>query len=240
MERTNPLLTPAERDRLIEENLPLVRFVARTMQTGLPLACLDFEDLVGFGTLGLVQAADRFDPGQGGKFSSFAVSRIRGAILDAMRALDPVGRSFRQMARRIDATASAMSLDLGREPLAAEVREACAIDEDVFWKVRSIAAISQVSLDQPADDDNDRFIAVADDSSDVSSRLESQQLHSALTAAVGDLPDRERHIVALYYVEGLTMKEVARVLNLSETRVSQLLQQAYGRLRRNAGLAAAA
>jgi RNA polymerase sigma factor for flagellar operon FliA len=234
------MLNPGEREKLIEDHLPLVRYVVRTMSAGRRVAGLEFEDLVGHGCCGLIQAVDRYNPDQGGQFATFAITRIRGAVLDAMRALDPVGRPTRALAKQLDAAANALALQLGREPTAAEVQQATGVDEQRYWRVRGAAEMALIALDASADEDSTMCPQVAADEEEVSASLERNELRQALVDAVAALPERHKLLLSLYYVEGLTMRETAVAMGVSETRISQLLQQAYARLRGNKRLAEAA
>lgn len=240
MQSTQLLLSSEERDRLIEEHLPLVRYVVRKMHISNPPAGLDFDDLVGHGTLGLIQAVDRFDDGQGVQFSSFAITRIRGAVLDALRSLDPIGRPTRTMAKLIDTTFNTLALEFGREPTACEVQRAAGIDAGRYWRARAASSMTLVPFEHPSIDDHGWEERIADETESVSAGLEYHDMVASLGAAVSTLPERERLILSLYYVEGLTLKDVARALDISETRVSQLMHRAYARLRTNPALVGAA
>ncbi len=232
--------TPGQRDQFIEEHLPLVRFAARKMYGTNPAGVLEFEDLVGHGTLGLIQAVDRFDDTMGIPFSGFALRRIRGAMLDAMRSLDAVGRSDRAIAKRIDTTFNTLALSLGREPTSSEVQAASGVGERRYWSARAAVDMSVVPFEPSSDDEPGWGDRVADGAPPVSSRSEHAELTRALAAAIASLPERNRQILSLYYLEHLTMRDVACVLGISETRVSQLMHRTHARLRANRSLAAAA
>lgn len=238
--QTNPTVSPEDRERIIEEHLPLVRYVVRKMHVVNPPAGLDFDDLVSHGTLGLIQAVDGFDGSQGVQFSSFAITRIRGAVLDALRSLDPVGRPTRTLAKRLDATQNALALELGREPTWEEVQRAARVTPAEYWRARSAASMSVVPIEQPSEDEHGWEERLADETATVSAGLEQRDMAECLSRAVAELPERERLILSLYYVENLTLKDIARALDISETRVSQLLHRAYARLRVNPALAGAA
>jgi RNA polymerase sigma factor for flagellar operon FliA len=235
------VLTSIDRDQLIEKHLPLVRYAIGKMRAGhLRLASMDFEDLVGFGTIGLIQAIDRYDASKGVPFTGFAIARIRGEVLDAMRAVDPVGRTTRRAAKQIDLTIDTLASELGREPTSVEVQEASGIRGARYWSARATAEIGVVSLDNSAGEDTSWSDRISDGSEPVSAAIEKRELVEALATAVADLPDREKTILSLYYVEGLKIPEIARVFELSQTRVSQLMSRAYGRLRTSEYLALAA
>lgn len=147
-------LSSQERDRIIEEHLPLVRYVVRKMHVANAPVGLEFDDLVGHGTLGLIQAVDRFDGSQGVQFSSFAITRIRGAVLDALRALDPVGRPTRTLAKRLDATYNTLALELGREPSACEVQQAAGVAAPEYWRARAATSLTVVPIEHPSDSEH--------------------------------------------------------------------------------------
>ncbi|MCL4242256.1 MAG: FliA/WhiG family RNA polymerase sigma factor [Dehalococcoidia bacterium] len=240
MNRNVSTLSSQERDRIIEEHLPLVRYVVRKMHVANAPVGLEFDDLVGHGTLGLIQAVDRFDGSQGVQFSSFAITRIRGAVLDALRALDPVGRPTRTLAKRLDATYNTLALELGREPSACEVQQAAGVAAPEYWRARAATSLTVVPIEHPSDSEHSWEDRLVDESATVSTGLEQRDMAECLSKAIADLPDRERLILSLYYVEGLTLKDIARALDISETRVSQLLHRCYARLRANPALVDAA
>ena len=230
----------AERDERIMSNLPLVRYCVNGMHLGNVCSALEYEDLLGHGTLGLVQATDRFDGTKGVKFSNFAATRIRGAVLDAMRTLDPVGRTTRHVSKKITEQFNSLSLELGRTPTAAEVQSRMGVGESQYWNARRAAGMRLVSIDVPFQDGTSLADRLGDPGSDVSSGIEKVELSRALREAIALLPGRDRLVLSLYFVEGLTMSGVARAMDISETRVSQLLQRVYARLRANRDLVGAA
>jgi RNA polymerase sigma factor for flagellar operon FliA len=240
MNITTSRRTFAERQQLIEDHLPLVRFVVSKMHIANAPAGLEFDDLVGHGTLGLIQAVDRFDADQGAQFSSFAITRIRGAVLDALRSLDPIGRPTRRAAKQIDTTFNTLALELGREPTAHEVQETSGIPAHQYWRARSAASITVVPFEMPSEEGSGWTERLSDGSQPVSADIEHADMIRALSTAISALPERERMMLSLYYVEGLTLKDVARALDISETRVSQIMHRAYARLRQDPGLASAA
>ncbi len=233
-------LTAADREELITSNLQLVKHCVSTMHVKNSPSGLDFDDLVGHGILGLIQAANRFDNTKGAKFSTFAVTRIRGAVLDAMRTLDPVGRPTRHVSKQIAEEFNKLSLELGREPTASEVQSGAGIGEQQYWSARRASSISLISTDTPLEDGSSLADRLGDTGPGVSAGIERRELSHELARAISQLPERDRLVLSLYYVDGLTMGEVAHSMGLSETRVSQLLRRTYARLRADRGLAAAA
>lgn len=234
------ILSPAEREKLITDNLPLVKFCVARMNMHAGPSGLDFEDLVAHGTVGLIQAADRYDDAQGAKFSIFAATRIRGAIIDAMRTLDPVGRANRRVSRRIGNQFDSLAMELGRNPTPSEVQASANIADAQYWNARRTTDIKLVSFDVPMGEVASLSETLSDQSPPVSFDIERRELSQALGRAIAELPERDKTVLSLYYVESLSMKEVARTMDISETRVSQLLNRSYARLRHNSGLAAAA
>ncbi len=230
----------AERDEKITSNLPLVRYCVNGMHLGNVCSALEYEDLVGHGTLGLIQATDRFDGSKGVKFSNFAATRIRGAVLDAMRTLDPVGRTTRHVGKKITEEFNALSLELGRTPTAAEVQSRMGVGEAQYWSARRASGMRLVSIDVPFPDGTSLADRMGDPGAEVSTGIETRELSQALADAIALLPGRDRLVLSLYFVEGLTMANVARAMDISETRVSQLLQRVYSRLRTNRNLVGAA
>lgn len=226
---------PAVREQLILQYAPLVKYVMGRLAISLP-AILDYEDILSFGTIGLIEAVERFDHQKGVKFETYAISRIRGAIIDALRSLDRLPRSVRQKAREANETILRLTNELGRDPTDEEVAAALNVDPDAYRKTQVESSWITVSLDNlgatDGEDDSGGAMAVADpDGEDFSVDLERQELIGDLAASIRDLPDREQLILSLYYKEELTMREVSEVLGISESRVCQLHARALSRLR---------
>lgn len=226
----------SERDRLISRHLPLVYHVARAMMRTLSDA-VDLDDLVSAGTVGLIRAVDGFDPGRGVTFSTYATTRIRGAILDDLRGDDRLSRTQRRHQRRIAAAEEALAAAFARSPTDQEVAGELGIDVDTLWVWKSEArGADQVSLDQPVGVSAGRRSTPAEviegstgeEIVDGAAREEQMDL---LRREIVRLDDRERTIMALYYVEELTQKQIAEVLDLTESRVSQIRCKAISTLR---------
>ncbi len=224
------------REAAIRQYAPLVKYVVGRLAIGLP-SILDYEDILSYGTIGLIEALDRFDDTKGVKFETYAISRIRGAIIDALRALDRLPRSVRQKVRRLDQVTLELSTKLGREPTEAELAEGMGMTREQFNGMLVDSSWVTVSLDGLLDrDDNNDGPSSAElpadpNVDDFTGRLEKRQLLEALTTAVKNLPEREWLIVSLYYHDEMTMKEIAQILDISESRVCQLHGRALGRLR---------
>lgn len=225
---------PADRDAAIQQYAPLVKYVVGRLAIGLP-AILDYEDILSYGTIGLIEALDRYDDSKGVKFETYAISRIRGSIIDALRALDRLPRSVRQKAKRLEQVTVELTRSLGREPTEEELATAMGMTQAQYSKTLVDSSWVTVSLDGllTRDDNNDSPTEVPSDSEDddFTRRLEKRQLLESLTGAVKLLPEREWLIVSLYYKDEMTMKEIARILEISESRVCQLHGRALSRLR---------
>jgi RNA polymerase sigma factor for flagellar operon FliA len=224
------------RDAAIQQYAPLVKYVVGRLAIGLP-AILDYEDILSYGTIGLIEALDRYDDSKGVKFETYAISRIRGSIIDALRSLDRLPRSVRQKAKKLEQIHVSFSLENGREPTDEEVAGQMGLTMDQYNQTLVDCSWVTVSLDGLLDrDGNDDGSAPTElpadpNEEDFTHRLEKRQLIDALTGAVKQLPEREWLIVSLYYRDEMTMKEIAQILEISESRVCQLHGRALGRLR---------
>lgn len=224
----------ALRERLILQYAPLVKYVIGRLAISLP-AILDYEDILSYGTIGLIEAVERFDHEKGVKFETYAISRVRGSIIDALRALDRLPRSVRQKAREAEAAVVALTADLGRSPTDQEVAGKLGLSLEKYLQDMVDASWVTVSLDTvgPADDDEDNGdIPVADPGAeDITMGIEREELVGELAGSIQGLPDREQLVLSLYYKEELTMREISKVLGVSESRVCQLHARALTRLR---------
>ena len=227
---------PSLREQLILQYAPLVKYVMGRLAISLP-AILDYEDILSSGTIGLIEAIERFDLGRGVKFETYAIARVKGAIIDALRALDRLPRSVRQKAKAADAAVSGLTIDLGREPTDQEVADVLGIPLETYLKNIVDASWITVSLDSGGFSDGEEdgptdHLALADpDQDDIGLGIERQEAIGELGDAIRELPEREQLILSLYYKDELTMREVSRVLEISESRVCQLHARALTRLR---------
>ena len=226
----------ALREELILQYAPLVKYVMGRLAISLP-AIIDYEDILSFGTIGLIEAVERFDNEKGVKFETYAISRIRGAIIDALRSLDRLPRSVRQKAKDSTEAILQLTTGLGREPTEQEVAESLGLTLETYRRHLVDAAWVTVSLDAMGSSEDDEeggggAMGVADpDAEDFSAGIERQELIGDLAATIRELPDREQLILSLYYKDELTMREVSKVLGISESRVCQLHARALSRLR---------
>ena len=228
---------PVLRDKLITEYTPLVRFVVGRL--GIPPSCLlDAEDLLSCGTIGLINAIDRFDPTRGSRFESFASVRIRGAVIDHLRSLNWLPRTAMARVRQIEYTIANLEQRLGRPPSEDEITNEAQISPARYRQMLQEAGTIVLSLDAPlgplAQDEGVTSLAdlLEDERSPgPDAQVEAQELILLLRIALDQLPERERLLLALYYREELTMKEISKIMNVSESRVCQLHIQAILRLR---------
>jgi RNA polymerase sigma factor for flagellar operon FliA len=195
---------------------------------------MDHEDLLGYRTIGLIEAVDRFDPTRGVKFETYAIQRIRGAIIDELRRLDPVTRGIRQKAMQIERTMSAFSMENGRIPEDEEVAERLDMELSEYHRVLRESNIYLVPLEGgPRGDDEVLLIdtIVDADSPDPVEVSIDRDMVRLLADAIEDLPERDQLILKLYHYEQLTLKEIGQVLDVTESRVSQLHSRAVLQLR---------
>jgi RNA polymerase sigma factor for flagellar operon FliA len=225
------------RERLILHYAPLVKYVASRVATGLP-ASVEQADLVSYGVFGLIDALQKFEPGRGNKFETYAIPRIKGAIIDELRAMDWVPRSIRFKAREIEKAHSDLEAMLKRQPTEAEMAERLGISRSELHDVVSqISFVSVLALDELVSVGADRgeqvslIDTLADKHLDPTSGVESQETRGLLAAAIHSLSEREKFVVTLYYFEGLTLAEIGEILGVTESRVCQIHTKAVGGLR---------
>ena len=234
--KTTVRLSLDERDERIKQYTPLVRYVISRLAIRLPNV-LDYDDVMSYGTIGLIEAVDRYDDSKGVKFETYAISRVRGAIIDAMRSLDRLPRSTRQKARRIDAASAELTQRLGRKPTELELADELEISVEQYRKNIVDTSWVTVSLDVETgrDDEGDgtsmEAILADPDGEDFCEDLMRRETVAEMVNALKILPERERILLSLYYKESLTMREIANILEISESRVCQLHARALGRLR---------
>ena len=231
-------LAAATRAALIAQHLPLVRYVAGRIPRHSGSAAVDYDDLVGYGSEGLIAAVDTFNPAYQVKFSTWAVLHIRTTIQDALRTLDPLPRSLRAKGKEIERVSSELANDQGQWPEEREVATALAMPLAKLRTTMQQLSTVTVSLDAGADAAGDEqgaswATAVADDDieGDPQAALEQAETTAMLLDAVGSLPERERLVMEAHYRQGRTMRDIAQQLGVSESRVSQLHTRALKLLR---------
>ncbi|MCQ4347256.1 RNA polymerase sigma factor FliA [Pseudomonas stutzeri] len=214
---------------LFDEHLPLVRRQALNLQVRLP-ASVELDDLLQAGMIGLLDAVNRYDAGQGASFATFASQRIRGAMLDELRSRDWVPRSVRRNTRALDETIRRLEQRLGRPPEDREIAAALGVGLEEYRQLLMDANGSQlVALDELPDEEGDSLCGEPH-ATPLAELLEGRR-RADLVKAIERLPERERLLLALYYQEDLNLKEIGAVLGVSESRVCQLHSQAVARLR---------
>jgi len=228
---------PKIRETFANQYAPLVKYVAGKVAVGMPHN-VEFDDLVQFGVFGLLDAIDKFDPEKNVKFKTYAVTRIRGAIFDELRSIDWVPRSVRQKTREVEDTIGTLEARLGRTATDQEVAAAMGLSEEDYQKtMQKISGTSMLSINEVwySGDDNDK-VSIGDSIESPASMnpeviAERDEIRRVIVDAINELPDKEKKILVLYYFEDLTLKEIGQVLDVTESRVSQLHTKAIMRLR---------
>jgi RNA polymerase sigma factor FliA len=225
------------REKLILHYAPLVKYVASRVATGLP-SSVDQHDLVSYGMFGLIDALEKFEPGRGNKFETYAIPRIKGAIIDELRAMDWVPRSVRFKARELEKAQADLEAMLKRQPSEDELADRLGMSRsELHQMVSQISFVSVLALDEVVGSGSDRGESVAlidtlaDKGLDPTWGLESQETRGMLAAAINSLSEREKIVVTLYYFEGLTLSEIGEILGVTESRVCQIHTKAVGGLR---------
>jgi RNA polymerase sigma factor for flagellar operon FliA len=222
--------------KLIEENLPLVKHIVFQVAVHFPRH-VDRDELARAGALGLVEAARRYDESRGVPFDRFAAQRIRGAILDTVRAADWAPRSVRTLARKLEGVEQRLATELGRVPVAREMADALGMTPQELSRLQDRMFRSVVlALEHEVSDDTDEDLTLVDVLTDRGAvepleELETRELHAYLRDAVDLLPERQRLVVVGYFLEGRTSQELARFLGVTESRVSQLRSEALAMLK---------
>jgi RNA polymerase sigma factor FliA len=227
----------AARDELILNYSPLVKYVAGRLASSLPQT-VDTADLISYGIFGLIDAIEKFDLERAIKFETYAISRIKGAIIDELRAMDWVPRSVRSRAREIESAYVALENTLRRVPSDQEVADHMNISIKEFQVLlaklsyTSVVSFEELWVGGERDEGQNAIGSIKDDTAeDPVAIFETGEIKEILAGAIDKLPERERTVVALYYYEGLTLKEIGQVLGVTESRVSQLHTKAVLRLR---------
>ena len=227
----------ATREDQLEDYLPLVKYIAGRLAIGLPRS-VEMDDLINAGVVGLIEAYHNFDASKGVKIETYASLRIRGSILDELRSMDWVPRSTRARSREIERVIARLENEMGRTPTEAELADGLGVElNDYYRMIEDVSSTSLLSLDgltYGADDDKPVPLVDTLRSTDQPGplmNLEREEMRDLLADSLGQLTEQERLVVALYYYEELTLKEIGQVLELSESRVSQLHTKAVLGLR---------
>ena len=225
------------REQLILHYAPLVKYVASRVATGLP-SSVEQSDLVSYGMFGLMDALNKFEPGRGNKFETYAIPRIKGAIIDELRAMDWVPRSVRFKQREIEKALADLEAMLKRQPTEKELAERLGMSlSELHEVITQISFVSVLALDETVSVGQDRgeqvslIDTLADKGLDPTHGVESQETRGMLAAAINGLSEREKIVVTLYYFEGLTLAEIGGILGVTESRICQIHTKAVGLLR---------
>lgn len=222
-----------QKNEQVQRFAPLVKRIAYHLMARLP-SSVQAEDLVQNGMIGLLDAIERFETGFGAQFETYAVQRIRGAMLDGLRENDWVPRSLRREMRRVEATISRLEQERGRPPSEGELAEALEMSLPDYQKLLQDARGHQlVYFEDFVEDGDDDFLErhFTDDAADPAKLFEEKRMHESLVKAIDDLPEREKLMMALYYEQDLNLREIGEVMGVTESRVCQLHSQAVARLR---------
>jgi RNA polymerase sigma factor for flagellar operon FliA len=228
---------PKIREDFIKQYAPLVKYVAGKVAVGMPHT-VEFDDLVGYGSFGLIDAIDKFDPKKGVKFKTYAVTRIRGSIFDELRSIDWVPRSVRQKTREVEEAIGELEAQLGRVATDREIANALKMDDKEYTKtMMKISTTSILSIHDVwfSKDENDKAAIVdsleAPNVMNPDVIVEKDEMRRVIAEQINELPEKEKKVLVLYYYEDLTLKEIGQVLEVTESRVSQLHTRAIVRLR---------
>ncbi|MFO7716042.1 FliA/WhiG family RNA polymerase sigma factor [Desulfosarcina sp.] len=223
------------RNQIINEYLPYVKRIVNRIAVHLP-ATIEVDDLINVGVIGLIQAIERYDPTRDNKFITYAVFRIKGAVLSELRSRDFLGRTTRRKIRELEKAYLKLEQQLGREVADEEVAEEMNMDLDQFYKVKRMSSISFVSFEEIGYTSKGDATAISSslvngDADDALSLTTMKEIKSTIANNIDLLPEKEKLVVSLYYSDELTMKEIGQVLNITESRVSQIHAQAIIHLR---------
>lgn len=225
-----------QKEELIKEYAPLIKFVAQKIAVRLP-PNIELDDLISAGSIGLMDAIDKWDPTRDNKFKTYAEFRIRGSILDELRAQDWIPRSVRDKSKALDRTIAALENELGRYPTEEEISAKLNMPMQEFHDlVNQVRPVSLLSIDdQPTFSDSDKKsianLLEGAKSGNPFNQLNVKVVKDVVAKAIEELPERQRLVLSLYYFEDLNLKEIGQVLRVTESRVSQLHAQAVTRLR---------
>lgn len=222
------------REKLILKYLPYVKRIVNRIAIHLP-PNVDTEDLMNVGVIGLIQAIDRYDETRDNKFTTYAAFRIRGAVLSELRSRDYLSRSSRKKIRELENMVLKLEQKFDREVEDEEVADAMNIELDELYQIKQMSSISFISFEElgysSARDKQKLARGLMENDEDILARAGLKELQSALAEAIGELPEKEKLVLSLYYTDELTMKETGEVIGVTESRVSQLHSQAILRLR---------
>lgn len=224
------------RDQLIMDYAPLIRYVAQRISSRLP-SNIEIDDLISAGVIGLMDAIEKYDPSRDNKFKTYAEFRIRGAILDELRSQDWVPRSVRDKAKKMERTYHELEQRFGRAVTDAELSEAMGVNLEEYYeivsKVKGVQLLSVDELSSPNQPDKKSLLEILENPNvkNPYQHLKSKGIEDDLKKKINELPEKQRLVLSLYYFEDLNLKEIGKILDVTESRVSQLHTQAVEKLR---------
>ena len=223
------------RNQIITEYLPYVNRIVNRIAVHLPPS-VEVDDLVNVGIIGLIQAIERYDPSRDNKFITYAVFRIKGAVLSELRSRDFLGRTTRRKIRDLEKTYMQLEQKLGREVDDEEVANEMDMDLEQFYQVKRMSSISFISFEEigyTSNDEKEYLLNhfVSGDREDALTLTTLKEIKATIIKAIETLPEKERLVISMYYSDELTMKEIGKVLSITESRVSQIHTQAIIHLR---------
>jgi len=223
------------RNEIIAEYLPYVNRIVNRIATHLP-STVEVDDLVNVGIIGLIQAIERYDPSRDNKFMTYAVFRIKGAVLSELRSRDFLGRTTRKKIRCLEKAYLKLEQQLGREVKDEELAAEMEMDLDQFYQVKRMSSISFISFEEigcTTKEEKDNFLnyLANNEGDDALSLTTIKEVKNTLAQHIETLPEKERLVVSMYYSDEMTMKEIGQALDITESRVSQIHSQAVIRLR---------
>jgi RNA polymerase sigma factor for flagellar operon FliA len=233
--KKNNALDPESRNEMIKEYLPYVKRIVHRIAVHLPPG-IEIDDLIHVGVIGLIQAIDRYDPEMDNKFMTYAAFRIKGAVLSELRSRDYLSRSGRMKVRTMEDAHTHLERKLGREPEAHEIAKEMGVTLERYYETKRLSCLSFISLDEigvslKKEKKNIKDSFFQDDETDTLGLIGMKELETAVAGGIEALPEKERLVISMYYHDELTMKEIGRVLNLTESRVSQIHSQAIIHIR---------
>ena len=227
-------ISTEEKNKIVVEYLPLIRFVAKKISMRLP-ANIELEDLISSGVIGLMDAVDKYDSNRDNKFKTYAEFRIRGAILDELRSQDWVPRSIRDKAKLLEKANLELESELGRLPKEEEVAQKLNISmEDYFVLLNQVRTVNLVSIDETQKfsvTDKKQLFEVLQKGNTPFKNMSLKSLKKIVHKSIEELPERQRILLSLYYYEGFNLKKIGAILDVTESRVSQLHAKAVAKLR---------
>lgn len=230
------LIDEPQKQRLIEEYAPMIRIIAQKIAVRLP-PNIELDDLISSGVLGLIDAIEKYDPRRDNKFKTYAEFRIRGAILDELRSQDWVPRSVREKAKLLEKTYSKLEADFGREASEEEICKELSISieeyHELLNEVRAVSILSYEDLNSFSKGDKKSLVEVSEEDANANpfAEVDVASLKKMVTDSIKELPEKQKLVLSLYYYEDLNLKEIGKILDVTESRVSQLHTQAILRLR---------